>query len=202
MDARPSLAAVCLLALAACGSPAASSATDAPAVPAQQAAAGPFTLTSPDIKEGATIALAQVYNAMGCTGQNVSPALGWTGAPPATKSFSLTIHDPDAPHPGGFWHWLAYDIPAVTTGLARGAGAKGSTAMPTGVKEGRNDFGDDSYDGPCPPVGSAPHHYNLVLSALDVSSLGIPAGAPAAQVSFAIQAHTIASAKLTGLYGR
>ncbi len=201
MGARPSLAAVCLLALAACGSAAVSSATDAPAAPAQQAT-GPFTLSSPDVHEGATIALAQVYNAMGCTGQNVSPALSWTGAPPAAKSFSLTIHDPDAPHVGGFWHWLAYDIPAGTTTLARGAGAKGSTAMPAGVRQGRNDFGDNAYDGPCPPVGNAPHHYNIVLSALDVATLGLPAGAPAAQVSFAIQAHTIASAKLTGLYGR
>lgn len=197
--ARRSLAAPALLLLAACGSEPASSATSSPASPAA-AQASTFTLSSTDVHDGGTIALIHVYNATGCTGQDLSPALAWSGAPAATRSFALTIHDPDAPHPGGFWHWVAYDIPAATTSLPRGAG-RASGGMPPGTRQGRNDFGDSAYDGPCPPPGT-PHHYNFVLSALDVATLGLPSGAAPAQVSFAIATHTLATAKLTGLYGR
>ena len=199
--ARPSLAAALLLLLAACGSEPATGATESPAgaAPAAQQATT-LTLTSADVHDGGTIALTHVYNASGCTGQDLSPALAWSGAPAATRSFALTVHDPDAPHPGGFWHWVAYDIPAATTSLPRGAG-RASGGMPSGARQGRNDFGDSAYDGPCPPPGT-PHHYNFVLSALDVSSLNLPAGAAPAQVSFAVATHTLATAKLTGLYGR
>ncbi|HEX6492040.1 MAG TPA: YbhB/YbcL family Raf kinase inhibitor-like protein [Candidatus Dormibacteraeota bacterium] len=190
-----------MLLLAACGSAqTAGTATSAPAGPAAQQAST-LSLTSSDVHDGGTIALTHVYNATGCTGQNLSPALAWSGAPAATRSFALTVHDPDAPHPGGWWHWAVYDIPAATASLPRGAGTAGSKGMPSGAKQGRNDFGDSTYDGPCPPAG-APHHYDVVLSALDVSSLNLPPGAAAAQVGFTIGAHTIASAKLTGLYGR
>jgi Raf kinase inhibitor-like YbhB/YbcL family protein len=197
---RPSLIAAALLLLAACGSSTADTATSAPAVPAAQQGST-LTLTSTDVRDGGTIALTHVYNASGCTGQNLSPALAWSGAPAATRSFALTIHDPDAPHPGGFWHWVVYDIPASTASLPRGAGTSGHGGLPAGAKQGRNDFGDSSYDGPCPPPGR-PHHYNFMLSALDVASLNLPPGAAPAQVNFAVGTHTLAEATLTGLYGR
>src|SRR6476659_2424711 len=79
--------------------------TDAPAAS--------FRLTSPDFKPGGTLASEQVFDSFGCTGQNVSPALEWSGAPKDTKSFALLMHDPDAPTGGaGWWHWLVYNIPA------------------------------------------------------------------------------------------
>src|SRR5580698_220447 len=73
-----------------------------------------MTLTSPDIKEGGTIANEQVFKGFGCSGGNLSPALSWSGAPSATKSFALSIYDPDAPTGSGFWHWVVYNIPAGT----------------------------------------------------------------------------------------
>jgi Raf kinase inhibitor-like YbhB/YbcL family protein len=199
---RPRLiVAAALPLLAACGSETATSATQAPAAAPAARQASAMTLTSADVKDGGTIAVTHVYDRTGCTGQNLSPALAWSGAPPATRSFALTVHDPDAPRPGGWWHWLVYDIPSSTASLPRGAGTAGSSGMPSGARQGTNDFGDAAYGGPCPPPGS-PHHYTFVISALDVSSLNLPAGAAPAQVSFQIQAHTLASAKLTGLYGR
>jgi hypothetical protein len=198
---RSAAAVLPLLGLAACGSPSVADPTVGSAA-ATAASAAAMTLTSTDVQQGATIARVHVYTANGCGGGNVSPTLSWSGAPAATRSFALTIHDPDAPHAGGFWHWVVFDLPAGTTGLPRGAGSAGSSGMPAGARQGRNDFGDSTYDGPCPPVGNAPHHYNFTLSALDVATLNLPAGSAAAQVDFAVRAHTLAAARLTGLYGR
>ena len=79
-----------------------------------------FTLSSPDIKPKATIADEQVFNGFGCTGNNVSPALKWSGAPKGTKSFALLVHDPDAPTGGaGWWHWVAINLPADASELTR-----------------------------------------------------------------------------------
>jgi phosphatidylethanolamine-binding protein (PEBP) family uncharacterized protein len=64
-----------------------------------------LTLTSPDIKSGGKIADEQVFNGWDCTGKNVSPALAWTDAPKGTKSFAVSVYDPDAPTGSGFWHW-------------------------------------------------------------------------------------------------
>src|SRR5262245_58210188 len=88
----------------------------------QSANAQGFTLTSSDIPAGGKIPMAQVFNGMGCTGTNRSPALSWKGAPANTKSFALTMYDPDAPTGSGWWHWVVYNIPATTTSLATGAG--------------------------------------------------------------------------------
>jgi phosphatidylethanolamine-binding protein (PEBP) family uncharacterized protein len=78
-----------------------------------------FTLTSADFSPGGTLNDEQAFDGMGCTGQNVSPALRWAGAPAGTKSYALLLHDPDAPTGGaGWWHWIAYDIPANATGTA------------------------------------------------------------------------------------
>ena len=84
--------------------------------------AASFKLSSPDIKNDATIKAEQVFNSFGCTGNNISPELNWSGAPAATKSFAVTIYDPDAPTGSGFWHWLIANIPASTTSLPKNAG--------------------------------------------------------------------------------
>lgn len=166
-------------------------------------AEGQFRLTSPDIKPGGTIAEGQVFDSFGCSGQNVSPALAWSGAPRGTKSFALLLHDPDAPTGGaGFWHWIAYDIPAATTGLPQGAGKSDGSALPPGAASIANDYGTQGYGGPCPPAGDKPHRYNFTLYALKVAKLDVPKGASASVAGFMINANAIGKATLTGRYGR
>src|SRR5215212_3685027 len=88
-------------------------------VPAVLSAQGAkrFRLTSPDIHPSARITQKHVFNGMGCTGGNISPALSWSGVPAGTKSFAVTMYDPDAPTGSGWWHWVIYNIPASATGL-------------------------------------------------------------------------------------
>src|SRR6201995_4174452 len=105
------------------------------------ATAQTMTLTSPDIAPGATIANEQVANVFGCTGGNVSPALSWSGAPKDTKSFALSVYDPDAPTGSGFWHWVVFNIPADVTNLAKNAGDPKGSAAPKGAVQSRTDFG-------------------------------------------------------------
>jgi Raf kinase inhibitor-like YbhB/YbcL family protein len=164
--------------------------------------ASKFTLTSPDVHEGQKLASAQVFNGMGCTGSNVSPALEWHGAPATTKSYAITVYDPDAPTGSGWWHWVVYNIPASVTKLAAGAGDPKKNLLPAGAVQGNTDFGSPGFGGACPPVGDKPHHYHLTIFALDTDKLDIPAGATAAYVGFNLHAHTVAKAQLTALYGR
>jgi len=160
-------------------------------------AASAMTLTSPDIKPGGKIADEQVFNSFGCTGQNVSPALSWSGAPKGTKSFAVSVYDPDAPTGSGFWHWWVADLPADTTGLPKGAGS--GTGLPAGAIQVRNDYSQMGYGGPCPPKGK-PHHYQITVYALDVDKLDVDASP--AVVGFNVHFHTLAKATLTGLYGQ
>ena len=163
-------------------------------------AAAKFSVTAPDLVSKGRITAAHVFNAMGCTGQNVSPALNWTGAPAGTKSFAVTAYDPDAPTGSGWWHWVMYNIPADATGLTAGAG-NGRNA-PRGSQQGNTDFGSRGYGGPCPPVGDKPHHYHFTVYALKVDKLDVPGNATAAMVGFYIHANKLASARVTGLYAR
>jgi Raf kinase inhibitor-like YbhB/YbcL family protein len=197
----PALLVPALLTLAACGAP--PPASGPPPSASAPAAAGAFLrLTSPDLHDGGTFAAAQVYDAAGCTGANLSPALAWSGAPPSTRSFAVSLHDTDAPAAGGFWHWVVHDIPATAASLPRGAGTPGSRGLPAGARQERNDWGATGYGGPCPPAGDRPHHYVVSLSALDVAVLPLPARAAPAQVAFTVRTHTLAAALLTGVYGR
>lgn len=159
----------------------------------------PFTVTSPDYTVKQPIADMFVFKGFGCEGENVSPTLSWSGAPEETKSYAVTIYDPDAPTGSGWWHWIVYNIPADVTELAMGAN---STGLPEGVKQGRNDYGQNAYGGPCPPVGDKPHRYIVTIHALNVESLDIAADAPAAQIGFNLHSHGIAKAELTAKYGR
>lgn len=171
------------------------------AAPDAQAGGGQFTLTSPDIAAGKSIATAQVFNGFGCTGGNISPALAWSNAPEGTKSFALLMHDPDAPTGSGWWHWVVYNIPAGTTSLPAGAGDPGKKLLPAGAMQGRTDFGTAGYGGPCPPPGK-PHHYYIRLYALKVAKLDVPADATAAFIGFSVNAAALGKAQLLGLYGR
>jgi Raf kinase inhibitor-like YbhB/YbcL family protein len=164
---------------------------------------GQFTLTSADFAPGATLSDEQAFDGMGCQGQNISPELRWSGAPAGTKSYALLLHDPDAPTGGaGWWHWIAYDIPAGTTELRKGAGKSDGVAMPAGSASVPNDYGTPGYGGPCPPEGDKPHRYVFTVYALKVARLDLPKGAHAPVVGFVINANAIAKASVTGLYGR
>lgn len=173
-----------------------------PATSGEPAAAKPeFALESAEFREGDVLGNAQVYSGMGCTGQNVSPALEWRHAPAGTKSFAVTLYDPDAPTGSGWWHWVMYDIPASVNRLPTGAGDPGKEWMP-GVVHGTTDFGQRGYGGPCPPQGDPAHHYVFTVHALDVEKLDVPDGATAAAIGFNINAHRLGMATLTGVYAR
>ena len=162
-----------------------------------------LSLTSAEIKEGATIANEQVFKGFGCTGSNISPSLSWSGAPSGTKSFAVSMYDPDAPTGSGWWHWVVFNIPAGTTSLPKGAGDVKKKLMPKGTIQSRTDFGSDGYGGPCPPPGDKPHHYQITVFAVDVDKLPDARNkAASARVSSDLRSHTLAKATLTGLYGR
>jgi Raf kinase inhibitor-like YbhB/YbcL family protein len=163
-----------------------------------------MSLSSADIKEGGSIANEQVFKGFGCTGGNISPALNWSGAPGGTKSFALSIYDPDAPTGSGWWHWVVFNIPSGTNALPKDAGDVKKKLMPKGAIQSRTDFGADGYGGPCPPAGDKPHRYQITVFAVDVDKLPDAKNdsASAALVGFDLHFHTLAKATLTGLYGR
>jgi Raf kinase inhibitor-like YbhB/YbcL family protein len=156
-----------------------------------------FVVTSPGLADGDPAPQTMVFSGNGCTGGNISPELDWAGAPQGTRSFAVTMHDPDAPEAGGFWHWILFDIPASTTSLPRGAGAPASELLPAGAVTGKNGFGDRAYGGPCPPVASGTHHYVIVVHALKVEKLPDgPQESPAA-IAAMVQAAELGEARLT-----
>ena len=165
------------------------------------AQAAGFTLTSPTIKHGSTLTKAQVFNGFGCTGDNISPELRWSGAPAGTKSFAVTVYDPDAPTGSGWWHWVVINLPADSTGLVEGAGSTVGK-LPTGAMQGRTDFGSAGFGGACPPQGDKPHRYIFTVYALKTDKLDVPADATAALVGFMINANKLGSATFTAKYGR
>ncbi len=156
-----------------------------------------FTLASATFKPNTTMPMRTVYTQ--CGGDNRSPELHWSGAPQGTRSFALIAHDPDAPHPGGWYHWVFYNLPASLHSLPEGAAVPPVHAgSSTGWDLGKTDFGETSYGGPCPPPGK-PHHYNFTLYALDVPALpGAHLTGP--QLEGEMKGHVLAKATLTGLY--
>jgi Raf kinase inhibitor-like YbhB/YbcL family protein len=164
---------------------------------AEPAPAVSFSLKSPTLIENGVIPQKHWFNQFGCTGENISPALNWTGAPAETKSYAVSVFDNDAPTGSGFWHWLAYNIPAATAGIAEGSSPG---KMPAGTVEAGNDLGAAGWFGSCPTDGLA-HRYTYTVYALKTEKLEIPAGATPAFVNFMMQANTIAKAKLGVLAG-
>ena len=102
-------------------------------LPLTSIAAGAFTLESAEVKPGAKIAEAQVFNGFGCSGGNVSPSLQWKNPPAGTKSFAITVYDPDVPTGSGWWHWVMFNIPADVTSLYLGVGNPASGQTPKGA---------------------------------------------------------------------
>ena len=155
-----------------------------------------FTLTSESIKNNQTLANEQVLNGFGCSGDNISPDLKWQGAPEGTKSFALLVHDPDAPRPKGWWHWLVINIPVDKTEFKKGE-KPASPALETVT-----DFNTLGYGGACPPVGHGVHHYNFTIHALDVKTLDITVDTDPNTVEKIVKEHSLASSTITALYQR
>lgn len=166
------------------------------------AQAAGFQLTSPDIKAGAMIPKIFEFNGFGCSGENKSPALKWSGAPKGTKSFAVTVYDPDAPTGSGWWHWMVINIPADVTELKPDAGAVGGANLPKGASHARIDYGVAGWGGVCPPQGDKPHRYIFTVHALKQDKLDVPADATAALTGFMINGNSLGKASFTARYGR
>jgi Raf kinase inhibitor-like YbhB/YbcL family protein len=164
---------------------------------AEPTPAAPFTLTSSDLKDGGVMAELHVYNGFGRTGKNVSPQLKWSGAPEGTKSFAVTVYDPDAPTGSGWWHWIVLNIPPSVTELAQGASGEGK--LPAGALETRTDYGKPGYGGAAPPKGSK-HRYIFTVYALKTDKIDLPADASGAMAGFFINANALAKASITVTY--
>jgi Raf kinase inhibitor-like YbhB/YbcL family protein len=146
-----------------------------------------FTLTSKDVRAGKPIPAPY----WGCDDSGLSPQLSWRGAPAGTKSFAVTLFDPDAPTGSGFWHWVAWDIPASTTSLPTAA------VLPAGAVSGKNDGGGVGYTGPCPPTGDITHRYVFTVIALSVPTLDLTADTPSAVVGYVTGHNALGSATFT-----
>jgi Raf kinase inhibitor-like YbhB/YbcL family protein len=151
-----------------------------------------FTLTSNFSHNGA------IDSKHTCEGSDVSPPLSWSGAPEGTKSLTLIVDDPDAPDPKApkmTWvHWVLYDIPADATSIPEGAT---KAQLPSGTKEGLNDWNRKGYGGPCPPIGR--HRYFHKLYALDTVLPDLGA-ATKAGLEAAMKGHILGKAELVGTY--
>ena len=146
-----------------------------------------FVLTSETIKNNQTLPNEQVLNSFGCTGENISPDLSWQGAPEGTKSYALLVHDPDAPRPTGWWHWLVVNIPVTKTEFK-----KGERLAPP-MLETVTDFKNTGYGGACPPKGHGIHHYNFTIYALDTEKLDITVDTDPNEVEKIVKSHALAS---------
>jgi Raf kinase inhibitor-like YbhB/YbcL family protein len=158
-----------------------------------------FRLWSNDLKEGARMPQAQVFNGMGHSGDNRSPHLAWEGAPDGTKSFVLTCYDPDAPTGSGWWHWVVANIPATVKELPTDAGS--GKGLPAGAIQTRTDFGAAGYGGAAPPPGPI-HHYIFTIHALKVERIDVAEQMSAAMVGFMTNMNSMGKATLTVLYGK
>lgn len=159
-----------------------------------------FTLKSSEISGQAT--LQQVFSGFGCTGENISPQISWENAPEGTKSFAITMYDPDAPTGSGWWHWLVFDIPSNIKELKSGAGSTKSNLLPKGVIQSLTDYGTTGYGGPCPPEEHGFHTYIITVYALNTAKLGLDKTANPALVGYMINSNTIQKASIVAYYKR
>ncbi|MFF4257183.1 YbhB/YbcL family Raf kinase inhibitor-like protein [Streptomyces sp. NPDC001663] len=157
-----------------------------------------FTVTSTTLTDGGQVPAEQHSGIFGVPGgKDASPQLSWTGAPEGTKSYAVTVYDPDAPTGSGFWHWAVADIPAGVTELPEGAGDDTGSGLPEGAYQLPNDARAARFIGAAPPAGHGPHRYVVVVHALDVEQIGVPAEATPAFLGFNIAGHILGRAVLT-----
>lgn len=161
-----------------------------------------FKLESPDIGPDKEFAQTFAYDAFGCSGDNQSFELSWSGAPAGTQSFAVSVYDPDALRGKGFWHWFVINIPAATTSLPRDAGNRSNAKLPAGARQLRSNFNKFSYGGSCPPRGDKPHNYVVTVYALKTKKIDLPAESGAADAMPLVEANALGQATLTYKYGR
>jgi Raf kinase inhibitor-like YbhB/YbcL family protein len=164
-------------------------------------AAEPFMLTSSAFKDGTPMPKKHANNTPGnanCVGENISPALAWSGPPAGTKSFALTMVDPEGRGGTGVVHWVAYGIPVSVTGFAEGEVSKPSDKYVGG--KGTAGGGATTYMGPCTPPG-APHHYTFILIATDLEPKELPPGLTRDELFAKLTGHTKGATGLVGLFG-
>jgi Raf kinase inhibitor-like YbhB/YbcL family protein len=161
-----------------------------------------FELSSPQLSEGGTLPQSMVYRGFGCNGQNLSPELSWTGEPTKTKSYAITMFDPDAPTGLGWQHWLVFNLPKHIHTISEGAGDTAANRLPSDSQQGYTDFGSNGYGGACPPIGNTPHRYILTIYALDIERLPTGAETTGAKLAFLMRGHILGKAELIGRYGR
>src|SRR3984957_12087447 len=118
-----------------------------------------FHLESASITDGQPLAAPQNRGIMGAGGEDVSPQLSWSGFPDETRSFAVTVYDPDAPTMSGFWHWAVANIPAAVTSLPEGAGDDTGSGLPDPAVQLPNDAHANRFIGGAPPAGHGPHRY-------------------------------------------
>lgn len=159
----------------------------------------PFRLESPDFDEGHTLPQWARSGIAGAGGEDRSPTLHWEGAPSGTRSFALTMFDPDAPTGSGWWHWAVCNIPAKITSLAQNAGDPDAGLLPPGSLTLPNELRLPRYLGAAPPSGHGEHRYFFTLSALDVERLDIATDATPALLGFMLRDHIVARAQLVGV---
>ena len=157
-----------------------------------------FTLTSADITEGQPLKNAQVSGIMGAGGEDISPQLSWSGFPEETRSFAVTVFDPDAPTASGFWHWAVANLPATVTELPAGVGD--GSLLPGDALTLCNDAGMRRYVGAAPPAGHGYHRYFVVVHALSVEKLDLTEDASPAYLGFNLFMKAIARAVIHGTY--
>jgi Raf kinase inhibitor-like YbhB/YbcL family protein len=139
----------------------------------------------------------EIPSEFSCDGRNISPDLSWTGVPEGTKSLVLIMHDPDAPMPNGFTHWLVYNIPTNLDHIPENA--PNQDQLPGGGIQGKNGGGKYGYAGPCPPSGT--HRYYFRLYALD-TILQPDVGSSKENLERAMRGHVLSEAELMGRYKR
>lgn len=159
-----------------------------------------FTVVSDDVTDGQPMSSKHAFDGMGAGGSNQSPHLRWEGFPEETQSFVVTCFDPDAPIPGGFWHWVLVDLPRSVTELPTDAGSRSGTNIPEGSFHVPNDMGELAYGGAAPPPGDRPHRYMFAVHAVDSEKLGVDSGVSAAVVNFNLAFKTLARAVISPTY--
>ena len=164
--------------------------------------AASFSLTSSDLKEGEKLAMPQVSGVFGAGGQDTSPQLSWSGFPSGTKSFVVTMVDPEAPTVLGFWHWAVVNIPANVTQLPAGAGDESGSGLPHGAFQIPNDARMERFLGAAPPEGHGKHRYIFAVHALDAERIEIDKGATPAWLMYQAWGCTLGRAFLEGWYER
>lgn len=159
-----------------------------------------FTAWSGALKPGVKVPENYVFNGYGCNGKNISPPLEWKEAPAGTKSFAITVHDPDAPKAGGWWHWAVVNIPASVHAIPEGA--SNQHILPKDAIEIKTDYGEAHYGGPCPPKGDNPHHYVFTVYALKNEKINVSSDISPATIEKNLEKESLAKSSFTVLYGR